>query len=390
MKKPHCIVPWTWLASLPNGDVTPCCFNQDVVGNFHQQSVDEIWNSKKMRKLRVDMFRKDLPIECQYCQQVEDLGGESRRDVYNRMLGKHFDEVEENTNDDGSVKEVKIAGWDWRLSNKCNFSCRYCTPEWSSVINNNVEKNCASALNLEEFLGKHASNLEFIEFAGGETLLTDEHYYTLDRLIEVGNTDIDIWYNTNMSILKYKGKSVLDYWRKFNPDKLVVHASIDEIDERAEFLRKGTRWSVIEKNLIKVSKEKFNAHTNIVVSCYNIFRLHKIIERLTQIGWLSERYNYQNFILSFEFDRYHLRLIPEDKRQEIKQELYSYIDYFKKTRGVDLYGKFKHIILELDQPIENEKHEWFLRDTLTKDIDRGENTLKTFPELRCITDYVKK
>lgn len=389
MKKPHCIVPWTWLASLPNGDVTPCCFNQDVVGNFYQQSVDEIWNSKKMRKLRVDMFRKNLPIECQYCQQVEDLGGESRRDVYNRMLGKHFDEVEENTNDDGSVKEVKIAGWDWRLSNKCNFSCRYCIPDWSSVINNNVEKNCSSALNLEEFLEKHASNLEFIEFAGGETLLTDEHYYTLDRLIEVGNTDIDIWYNTNMSILKYKGKSVLDYWRKFNPDKLVVHASIDEIDERAEFLRKGTRWSVIEKNLIKVSKEKFNAHTNIVVSCYNIFRLHKIIERLTQIGWLSERYNYQNFMLSFEFDRYHLRLIPEDKRKEIKQELYSYMDHFKDTRGVDLYDKFKHIIIELDQPIEDGKHEWFLRDTLKKDIDRGENTLKTFPELRCIIDYVR-
>ena len=389
MKKPHCIVPWTWLSSLPNGDVTPCCFNQDVVGNFYQQSVDDIWNSKKMRKLRVDMFRKNLPIECQYCQQVEDLGGESRRDVYNRMLGKHFDEVEENTNDDGSVKEVKIAGWDWRLSNKCNFSCRYCIPDWSSVINNNVEKNCSSALNLEEFLEKHASNLEFIEFAGGETLLTDEHYYTLDRLIEVGNTDIDIWYNTNMSILKYKGKSVLDYWRKFNPDKLVVHASIDEIDERAEFLRKGTRWSVIEKNLIKVSKEKFNAHTNIVVSCYNIFRLHKIIERLTQIGWLSERYNYQNFMLSFEFDRYHLRLIPEDKRKEIKQELYSYMDHFKDTRGVDLYDKFKHIIIELDQPIEDGKHEWFLRDTLKKDIDRGENTLKTFPELRCIIDYVR-
>ena len=182
----------------------------------------------------------------------------------------------------------------------------------------------------------------------------------------------------------------MDYWRQFNPDKLVVHASIDEINERAEFLRKGTRWSVIEKNLIKVSKEKFKAHTNIVVSCYNIFRLHKIIERLTQIGWLSERYNYQNFILSFEFDRYHLRLIPEDKRQEIKQELHSYIDYFKETRGVDLYGKFKHIIVELDQPIENEKHEWFLRDTLTKDIARRENTLKTFPELRCITDYAKR
>lgn len=33
MKRPHCIVPWTWLAVLPNGDLTPCCFNQDIMGN---------------------------------------------------------------------------------------------------------------------------------------------------------------------------------------------------------------------------------------------------------------------------------------------------------------------------------------------------------------------
>ena len=390
MKNPQCIAPWTWFAALPNGDVTPCCFNQDVVGNVHHQSVDEIWNSPKMKKLRVDMFKKDLPVGCQFCTQVESLGGESRRDIYNRMLNKHFSEVRENTNNDGSVKEVKIVGWDWRLSNKCNFSCRYCIPDWSSVLNNNIEKNCSSSLNLDEFLDRHASKLEFMEFAGGETLLTDEHYHTLDRLIEIGNTDIDIWYNTNMSVLKYKGKSVLDYWRQFNPEKLVVHASIDEIDNRAEFLRKGTKWKLIEKNLITLSKEKFKVHTNIVVSCYNIFRLHKIIERLTEIGWLSERYNYQNFMLSFEFDRYHLRLIPEKERSEIKKEFYSYIDYFKDTRGVDLYDKFKHIIIELDQPIEDKKHKWFLIDTLKKDIDRGESTLKTFPELQCIIDYVKR
>lgn len=389
MKNPKCIVPWTWLAVNPNGDVTPCCFNQDVMGNVNRQSVDEIWNSDGMKKLRADLFKEDLPEGCKYCQKVEDVGGESRRDVYNGMLGKHFSDVKKMTNPDGSVKEVKIVGWDWRVSNKCNFSCRYCTPLFSSVLNNNVEINCSSALNLEEFLDKHGSILEYVEFAGGETLLTDEHYYTLDRLIEMGNTDINMRYNTNMSILKYKDKSVLDYWRQFNPEKLVVDASIDEIDDRAEFLRKGTKWKLIEKNLITLSKEKFKVNTNIVVSCYNIFRLHKIIERLTEIGWLSKRYDYKNFALSFEFDRWHLRLIPEKERSEIKKEFYSYIDYFKETRGVDLYDKFKHIMIELDKPIENEKHGWFLRDTLEKDIDRGDNTLKTFPELQCIIDYVK-
>ena len=60
MKRPHCIAPWTWFAALPNGDVTPCCFNQDVMGNVHQQSVDKIWNSGGMKKLRVDMFKENL------------------------------------------------------------------------------------------------------------------------------------------------------------------------------------------------------------------------------------------------------------------------------------------------------------------------------------------
>ena len=61
MKRPHCIAPWTWLAALPNGDVTPCCFNQDV-RNVHRQSVDEIWNSGGMKKLRLICSRESPKI----------------------------------------------------------------------------------------------------------------------------------------------------------------------------------------------------------------------------------------------------------------------------------------------------------------------------------------
>ena len=388
MKKPQCIIPWTYLELLPSGVVSPCCSNPIFLGNIKEQSIDEIWNSDNMKKLRLEMLKDSLPEECWVCRFEEGHGKKSLREKYNEVLSSCFDSVEEETNPDGSVKEVKIKAWDFRISNKCNFKCRICSPTFSSSINNNVVVSCSEDLNIPKFLDEHIDHLQFMEFAGGETLLMDEHYDVLDRLISEGKTDIDIWYNTNMSILNYKGKSVLDYWRKFNPDKLKVTASIDEIDERAEYIRKGTVWKTVQKNLITLSKEKFNVNTNIVVSSYNVFRLPKIIDRLIEIGWISERYNYSNFELTLETSLHNvLAVLPKSYRLEISKQLETYIEEYRLKYGVDISKLFAHVISDLNMSVKNNAYESkeFLDYNFFEDDKRGERLFDVIPELKCIS-----
>ncbi|UXI70678.1 radical SAM protein [Tahibacter amnicola] len=48
----HCTFPWKWLVVTEKGDVMPCCFTNEPIGNLRDQSVDEVWNGKAMKTLR--------------------------------------------------------------------------------------------------------------------------------------------------------------------------------------------------------------------------------------------------------------------------------------------------------------------------------------------------
>jgi radical SAM protein with 4Fe4S-binding SPASM domain len=47
-----CKHPWNYLQILANGDVRPCCWASDIVGNLIESTMDEIWNGETMEDLR--------------------------------------------------------------------------------------------------------------------------------------------------------------------------------------------------------------------------------------------------------------------------------------------------------------------------------------------------
>ena len=107
--------------------------------------------------------------------------------------------------------------------------------------------------NLFDPFKSYLKDIEDFYFAGGEPLITDKHYDILDHLIAENKTNALLQYNTNLSNLNYKKKSIIDYWKQF---KLVqVRASLDHYGDRAEYIREGTDWNLIIENLKKVKKE---------------------------------------------------------------------------------------------------------------------------------------
>jgi MoaA/NifB/PqqE/SkfB family radical SAM enzyme len=277
--KSFCMIPWVSIHTTPTGVGVPCCIaNQNFpIGNANQMSMMELVNSEKMNDLRRDMVENIKNPMCQACHRHEDQGIMSFRQTANDMFGKYFDESLSSTDVTGELGNFKMRYFDLRLSNICNMKCRTCNSHYSSQWENEDAKQGIEIITVQkeqrskyvEDILLHIPYMDVAYFAGGEPLITEEHYIMLEEMIRLGRTDIQLRYNTNMSNLRYKNKDLLDLWKHFN-QKIEVYASLDDFGKRAEYIRSGTIWEQVEANFKRVKSVPYvNMQINSVLSIFN-------------------------------------------------------------------------------------------------------------------------
>jgi organic radical activating enzyme len=394
--KTFCIVPWIHLHTNPSGVAAPCCIaescaTEEGVGNSRTQGLQEIVNSDKMKKLRLDMLTGVKNPECVKCHQHEDQGVKSFRNMINEEFSHHYDEVN-LTNIDGSIDDFKMRYFDIRFSNICNFKCRTCgsgfSTQWEQEdLKNNVwHAKIIPKNDNKEFLNEVVEQIEFMEtayFAGGEPLITEEHYVLLEEMIRSGKTDIKLRYNTNLSNLKFKDKDLLSLWKHFNKG-VDIYASIDHYGERAEYIRHGTDWGLVETNFKLAKKTSFiNVHMNTVLSVFNILTIHEFYQYLIDHDMYSKKdLAYMLYNMSTP-DYLTCHILPPELKVKGKASLEKTIQIMKNK-------KFKeHQIQQIEDAIpwamsQNtwEQHKMQFRAEVNRlDKIRGENFIKTFPEL---------
>ena len=248
--KTICLAPWVSIHHWPNGKTYPCCLwdSQDPVGDLNKQSLKEIWNSDKLKQARLGMLKGEKVSSCSRCYELEEIGDHSYRQRINEQHSQ-YEKYLEDTNPDGSVDKMNLHLWDLRISNFCNFKCRSCGADLSSswyedTVKLGMDRQDQKALisisdksKCLDDIEPHYSCVDEIYFAGGEPLLMPEHYQILDRLIDLGRTDVNIRYSTNFSKLKFGKKDILEYWKHFNNIELYI--SVDGVGEIGEYVRKG-------------------------------------------------------------------------------------------------------------------------------------------------------
>lgn len=75
-KKPKdviCFRPWISPDIWHNGNVTPCCYSEDVMGNIRNTSFREVWDGEKFNKLRKMFFQGKFPDFCKNCNEYDLL-----------------------------------------------------------------------------------------------------------------------------------------------------------------------------------------------------------------------------------------------------------------------------------------------------------------------------
>ena len=257
--KVFCMMPWVHMHMWPNGDTFPCCLAESrmPVGNSHDNTIQELWNCKNMKNLRNNMLEGRQSQECRRCYEQEESGLETLRTSSNKEFAHHWWKVEE-TDNEGGAGMTNMAYLDIRFSNMCNLRCRTCGPTFSTSWYEDhvklygdpgIPKLLKAGKDMDAFfkeLEPMLLDVEKVYWAGGEAIITEEHYRVLDFWIRHGMKEVRMNYTTNFSNMYFKKKPIFDYWNEF--DNVIVAASLDGNYERGEYLRKNIKWDVIVQN----------------------------------------------------------------------------------------------------------------------------------------------
>jgi organic radical activating enzyme len=380
----------------PQGDVFPCCVgvSETPMTKLTSDSTFEtVINSNNFKKLRRDMLSEITNITCTQCYNTEKYTVDSWRSFGNNNFGSSIDEVLYNTKEDGTLENFKMKYYDIRFNNICNFKCRMCGPNystmWAQEENNRLGSDhqvpvynlSKTTKILSEFLS-HINDVEFVYFAGGEPLITEEHYIILEELIRKNKTNVIIRYNTNCSVLSYKNKNIFDLWKHF--DHIDVSASIDHIGSRAEYIRTGTDWGMVEHNLHKFNNtDNVTLSVNTVLSIYNYTTLPLLYEYLINFRIINNKSN--NTLICTSIPKYYsATVLPKPLKEQALPNNIRLIEKMNSINSVNLIEpaiKFTHSNDDWDMQKNN-----FLGETKLRDAIRNDSFEKTFPELVSMID----
>jgi sulfatase maturation enzyme AslB (radical SAM superfamily) len=256
------------------------------------------------------------------CKEAESSTNKSMRTAANSLFAHHLP-LAKNTNLDGSLPNFAMHYYDIRLNNICNFKCRTCSGVYSSSIAAEEgdtfpalrRRNRAAFDNMVASVMEHLDEIEIFYFAGGEPMLMQEHYDILDTLLAHGKSHVKLNYNTNISTLTFKGRSVLDLWNQFEDVNLGI--SLDGSWERAAYIRNGSNWEQILGNiaLIKQNAPKVKLRVATTISTYNALSVVDFHNEMIDTGIFTAE---QIDIASAFGDINDLRILPAEVKSKVE------------------------------------------------------------------------
>ena len=392
MSDTFCPLLFQHLATHPHGGVTHCCIadhrqslsssrDGDRFYNLNRDTVHDTMNSDSYKKARLEVLDGKKPKACLRCYAEEAKGMNSKRVEEIKNYPEYtIDVARKVTDSTGYMKDVQLEFVELRLGNTCNVACRTCNPASSSKWRNDYDAlRKATTFHLTDYntmegfrwperdgfwedLLQHCDNVKTFYINGGEPTLIKEHFRFLERLVELGKTDIKLWYNINMTNMN---EDVIDLWKKF--DHVKISCSIDDLGDRNHYIRYPTKWNDVERNFLRLKEEGFEIDVTQTVSWMNYSTLgdfYNIFHKKHGV-WVHHNYVYDPDVLSPS-------VLPKSVRDEIHK---SFEGVFDET----IFNQLKNMFSGPDKP-----KKWEQAKEYTRNLDeiRKQNIIDYLPEFK--------
>lgn len=275
--KALCPAPWVSLYFEPNGIVDNCCVGKNRIGNIQDNTIQEIVFGEKNRNVQQQMLDGVYPSGCKWCVNKSH----SLQDLMWRNYPSRAKE-------DYRLGDFKLQYLDARWSNTCNLACVYCGPTLSSTwaqeidIAVRIEKQYKN--DLLDYVLANVENLKQVYLAGGEPMLMKENELLIEA-IKNKNPNCYVLVNTNLT--QIENNSIFNNLLELKNLEWLI--SMDDREERFEYLRYPAKWNVFEKNLMKL-KSLVPVHTikfNMVFTGLNALTIWDTADWLLDQGFMA-------------------------------------------------------------------------------------------------------
>ena len=325
-------------------------------------TLENIWDNQKLISIRelnkTNVWNKD----CWECQRLESAGQRSFRLA---MLDKFG--VKENLSGPQRI--------DLLFDLSCNLACRICGPNSSTMWQKHLKENNMPIGNyptksrmddiIKVLRSLDLSNLEMVQYCGGETLMGNTYWETskiLAELIPDAKEKLTLGFQTNgTQIVDEKYYEIIE---KFHLVKFLI--SLDGVGERFDYLRWPANWNQVSDNILQM-REKLPANVMFIIqetACnLNLF-YHDEVASWVDTNFTTNRLG--------DITNYSKQLVMHDKLDinHITQEYYNAI----KLKGLE------NLLLPTWQ--ENpQKITDMLEEVNRFDNIRNQDWRKTFPEV---------
>jgi len=364
MSKVFCDKPFNHNYIHPNGKMRLCCATkQDLPtdNNYNlfdarKHSIDQYWNSNRMKEIRRKMIAGEKIRDCEKCYEQEETGTQSLRSTVG------MDDFIKDTLADGTYTKT-ASSMQIQMGNVCNLKCKMCSqmyshmhgletleigkqdPDWlhwvkeqGANVNNWTNelgqkeewyKNSALKEQMFEHISKNITDLVVI---GGEPTLIPEFYEMFQYCESQGTlsgksmTLVTNLTNTNPKMTRWLPK--LQRWS--------IWASIDGVGERTEYIRFPSQWTKVLESL-EFYKQNLGTNGNITLSpavqLLNIDQLDDIIKWWKDWcgGELNKRYGFTWLAVVWYPLICNPNMAPREWRLQVAEKLskYKFDEYYE-------------------------------------------------------------
>ena len=230
---------------------------------------------KEQRKI---MLKQERPTECSYCWVMEDNGKLSDRHYRSGepWAARDFDVVTNSTGD-----EDVIPGYvEVNFNHACNLACSYCSPQFSSTWQAEVDKwggYPTSTIHNDpsHFTGRNRPipardanpyvdafwqwwpelypKLKHFRMTGGEPLMDKNTYKVFDYVLALPNPELHLNVTSNFSVEPALMDKYLGYVKDLcntNIEHFMQYVSLDSgRKEHAEYIRHGMNFGRVAYNV---------------------------------------------------------------------------------------------------------------------------------------------
>ena len=236
-------------------------------------------NTEHKKAQRKIMLQQQRPGECSYCWNMEDLGKLSDRHYRSGepWAAIDFERIKNSTGDEEDVIPSYV---EVNFNNACNLKCSYCSPQFSSSWQQEVERHGAFPTLVPHNAAEHFSGsrrpipardhnpyveafwawwptlypeLKHFRMTGGEPLMDRNTYRVFDYVLEHPKSDLHLAVTSNFSVEPELSTKYFDYVQRLcdtDIEHFMQYVSLDSgIGPQAEYIRHGLDFNRLQTNV---------------------------------------------------------------------------------------------------------------------------------------------